>query len=448
MRVALCTSGHLRTFEHTFPKNRAPLSGASCDLFLHLWDNYGFASHWSRPLEEGSPIDAQAITKILAAPGGGLAMPTVLRIESPSSVKLDVPARWTPLPGHEVLRPERVFPQFYKVQACDRLRQRREARGGFAYDLVLRSRPDLVFSPIPWDECAALLPEGTVGVPQDEHLPSFEEQPFYGVMSDKALLARPATMARMAAAIEFYPAYLAAGTPLHAETLWRKHAENMGFRIVELPFSASIVRRRTYFDVGANNGSWGIEAAKKEPASRVFAFEPTPELVAKIRTRSAGLANYVLVEKAVSNKPGKAEFHISGGGDWGCSSLLDFKPEVDIRQEWPGRIDIGHTKTIEVECITMQDFVDSEGIESIEFFHCDVQGMDLEVLQSFGDRISRVQAGVIEAATSQKAAIYANQTSTVDVCREWLTANNFRVQRIESNDVQNNEVNIFFKRVR
>ena len=97
----------------------------------------------------------------------------------------------------------------------------------------------------------------------------------------------------------------------------------------------------TFFDVGANNGSWGIDALDRYPGSKCYAFEPTPELVEIIKKKVGSREDYVLEEVAVSDTPGTAKFNVSGQADWGCSSLLDFKTNETIQETWPDRLDVG-----------------------------------------------------------------------------------------------------------
>ena len=83
--------------------------------------------------------------------------------------------------------------------------------------------------------------------------------------------------------------------------------------------------KKVYFDVGANDGSWGIGKVYSEDCI-VYAFEPTPELCDHIRTHY-NHPNYHLIQKAVGIKEGKAKFNVAAQFNWGCSSLLDFKSE-------------------------------------------------------------------------------------------------------------------------
>lgn len=199
------------------------------------------------------------------------------------------------------------------------------------------------------------------------------------------------------------------------------------------------------FDVGANNGSWGLSAAQQLPHIKVFAFEPTPELCEKIkeRVKDLNLTNYELIPVAVSDIAGRLKFNVAGQEDWGCSSLLTFNEGLE--KTWPGREDFKVTQSIEVDCIRLDDFVREHGITSIEFFHCDTQGTDIKVLDSLGDYIGLVKHGEIETAASRAVALYKGQHTIEDVVIFFLK-NGFEIERITPNDQFCNELNVLFKK--
>ena len=74
-------------------------------------------------------------------------------------------------------------------------------------------------------------------------------------------------------------------------------------------------------DVGANNGSFGIDIALRHPRLQVLAFEPTAQLAKIIREKTQRLANYELIEAAVSDTPGQAIFNVAGNWDWAPAHL-------------------------------------------------------------------------------------------------------------------------------
>ena len=199
-----------------------------------------------------------------------------------------------------------------------------------------------------------------------------------------------------------------------------------------------------YFDIGANNGSDSIPLAINNKDYFIYAFEPTPYLCTKIKEQIKTLDNYKLIEKAVSNYNGKAEFKIAGNYDWGCSSLCNFND--NLNETWCGRKDFNVTDTITVDVIKLKDFIINNNIDCINYLHCDVQGHDLEVLMGLEDKISIVNEGVIEMPTSHNNKLYKDQNYIVEDAIKFLENNNFIITNIISNDCFNNEVNIYFKK--
>lgn len=208
---------------------------------------------------------------------------------------------------------------------------------------------------------------------------------------------------------------------------------------------------KVIFDVGANWGSFSLEETKKNQNVVVFAFEPTPILVNHLRT-SAKEKNiddrYHIIDKAVSDYNGLAKFNIAGQRDWGCSSLLEFSDNLD--KTWPGRTDFKVTDSIEVEVITLKNYIENLApfpINEIDYFHCDTQGTDLKVLIGLGEHIHKIKAGVIEVASNNKVQLYKNQ-HTMKESKEFLNQHGFKITRQQSNDIHNNEYNIFFERTK
>lgn len=200
------------------------------------------------------------------------------------------------------------------------------------------------------------------------------------------------------------------------------------------------------FDVGANNGNSCLYLTS-DPDVTVVGFEPTPEMYSIIEEKIADISNYILVKKAVSNFSGKAVFNVAGQSDWGCSSLLEFSDKSVTH--WKDRTDFKVTHQIEVDVITLEEFVDEMGIEEIEYLHCDTQGSDLNVLKGLGAKLKILKSGVIEAA-AEKDILYNGQ-NTVDECIAFLIENGFDIDKVDDNDQCSPsntacEVNIYFSR--
>lgn len=198
-----------------------------------------------------------------------------------------------------------------------------------------------------------------------------------------------------------------------------------------------------FFDVGANNGFTSIPVAERNRDVTVYAFEPTPQMIAIIEEKTSGLVNYILTKAAVSDYNGTATFNVAGNADWGCSSLLPLSEKAHT--EWYGRTDMLVTEQIEVNVIRLDSFVEQNNITHINHLHIDTQGSDLKVLKGLGKYISIVEHGVMEAA-NKVDILYVGQ-NTKEQSIQFLEENGFTITGIQINDDGQNEVNISFKRM-
>jgi FkbM family methyltransferase len=200
--------------------------------------------------------------------------------------------------------------------------------------------------------------------------------------------------------------------------------------------------KRVFFDVGSNNGSTSIPIVQNDINTIVFSFEPTPKLVNELIQKTSHFRNYIVTAAAVSNFNGKAKFNIAGQADWGCSSLLEFSDKSQT--EWIGRTDFKVTEEVEVDVLTLRDFIIENNIEKIDWIHIDTQGSDLNVLKGLGDKINIVMGGVMEAANKEDILYYGQNTK--DECISFLNDNGFVITQMTTNDGFDNEINIFFAR--
>jgi FkbM family methyltransferase len=218
----------------------------------------------------------------------------------------------------------------------------------------------------------------------------------------------------------------------------------------------SAERPPTYiaFDVGANTGNLSIALAKSGEF-KVYAFEPNIELFTVLNTYSSSLP-LTCYCVAVAENASFTEFNISRQGNYGTSSLLEFRD--DLKRAWPNRTDLKHEKTATVEVIRLDEFLKTHQIATVDYIHIDCQGKDIEVLLGLGTRLESVVCGVLETARTHSTKLYKNQAYTLleTVC--FLAENGFAIFSILPNDHNGNpnnrpnpylldeanEVNLFF----
>jgi FkbM family methyltransferase len=176
-------------------------------------------------------------------------------------------------------------------------------------------------------------------------------------------------------------------------------------------------------EVGANIGS---DTEGFAGQGIVYAFEPEPNLFQKLRAKFGSNSNVKLYEYAVDINEESRTFR-SSNIENGIGSLYELHPELinsdaGIYQCYRE----GFHNTYEVKCIRMDTFIEQESIEKIDMLWIDAQGNDFNVLKSFGDKISIVQAGRCEC--TNKVPLYEGINNHYEDVKSWLQDKGFQVE--------------------
>jgi FkbM family methyltransferase len=148
---------------------------------------------------------------------------------------------------------------------------------------------------------------------------------------------------------------------------------------VEL-FKSAIKDGATILDLGANVGYFSLIAAGQTgPNGKIYAFEPAPDnfnlLTRNIRVN--GLPNIMPIQKAV------------GSESKSMTLFLSESPDMHSLNPHP----VSTTKgTMEVECTTIDDFMDGRGVDVIKI---DVEGNELHALNGMTKTIATSQSPVL-----------------------------------------------------
>jgi len=174
-------------------------------------------------------------------------------------------------------------------------------------------------------------------------------------------------------------------------------------------------------EVGAFNGDDTFTYSRINN-SKVWCFEPVPELYEYLTHRFKDNDNVIVINKAVSDFDGKAIFNIASKPDSFASSSL-----YKLSQFGMDNTPIKFVEEVEVDVIRMDTFINEYGIDKIDYFHCDAQGNDFKVLKSFGDKISIIEQGQVEV--DYTGSIY-DSNNGIDLVIEYLKENNFKITNI------------------
>lgn len=177
-------------------------------------------------------------------------------------------------------------------------------------------------------------------------------------------------------------------------------------------------------EVGVNTGTDTVGLLNRFPEATYYGFEPTLELHGHLlgKFRDNPRVNFMPV--AIDIVEGFKQFNVAGQGDWGCSSLHNFNP--NIHELWHNRPDFKVSHTYKVPVMRMDSFLDlytNPGV-IIDYAWIDAQGSDVDVLNSFGYYLDNVKAGRLETAYSVE--LYSNTTNTLANAEFTLKENGFR----------------------
>ena len=166
-------------------------------------------------------------------------------------------------------------------------------------------------------------------------------------------------------------------------TLLPSHEEYLTFREVFLEGEYAGTRLaeepKTIVDLGANIGLVSLFLALRHPHATLWAVEPNPALLPRLRENLGGLSNVRIEQVAVGAADGDATLGVS-----------DVKPIASsLARRGPGFRDLS------VPAETWETFCNRRGIECVDLLKCDAEGAEHAVLTSPAFAKVRVFVGEI-----------------------------------------------------
>lgn len=146
------------------------------------------------------------------------------------------------------------------------------------------------------------------------------------------------------------------------------------------------------FDVGAHQGSMVDYFRRRFPRSRVHGFEPDPATFATLTARCAGDPQVTLTNAALSDRAGRLSFN---RGHYDATSSL-FPRNTTGRRYYNSRYSM--LETIEVESLTLDDYCQRAGVQTINLLKLDTQGAELSILRGANGLL---EAGAIDVIVTE-----------------------------------------------
>jgi FkbM family methyltransferase len=138
-------------------------------------------------------------------------------------------------------------------------------------------------------------------------------------------------------------------------------------------------------DVGANAGIYSLAAVAIQPDVTVHAFEPTPEIAARLRAtvKLNGLDHLHVHEAAVFSKNGQGTLK-RFRGELGTNEGMNFVSQ-----------DIGDSGAERVQTVCLDQFCQDHSIDHVDLLKLDIQGHEHSALEGARRLISAGGVGII-----------------------------------------------------
>jgi FkbM family methyltransferase len=165
--------------------------------------------------------------------------------------------------------------------------------------------------------------------------------------------------------------------PFHLETeIYWQGIDNFEWEIktrqiwVKLSKVSNVV-----FDIGANTGIFSVLTKAYNQNSKVYAFEPQPNIFS-VLSKNNTINNYnIKIENlALSNAKGEMPFY-----NYGNDAFNENSTAGSLNPDWRTK----NQKSIVVKVDTLDHYVTSNNIEKIDLIKLDVESFEVEVLQGY-----------------------------------------------------------------
>jgi len=145
-------------------------------------------------------------------------------------------------------------------------------------------------------------------------------------------------------------------------------------------------------EAGAFDGTDTLGLSKLVPEGKVISFEPNPPRYAELVEKVKNLSNSITVPYALGEKNGTVKFYVCYGAEYdpiyeGASSVLTPSESMKINYQGP---------RIEVPCVVLDDWCKDNHESKIDFMWLDLEGFELQVLNSSPQILDTVRGIYVE----------------------------------------------------
>jgi FkbM family methyltransferase len=173
---------------------------------------------------------------------------------------------------------------------------------------------------------------------------------------------------------------------------------------------------------GAHIGLNTLTLVSIWPKATVYAFEPHPQLFARLTEKVYTHSNIICSSCALSKQTGTAQFYVSGPVFDQSSSLLQPKEHLRCYPQ------VTFKDPIEVNTINLDEWAESAKVNRIDLLYLSLQGCEFDVLRAAPKIIKKTKCIYLHIAYCQ---LYEGSHVFSEV-RPWLEAQGFKMVSIDS----------------
>lgn len=152
-------------------------------------------------------------------------------------------------------------------------------------------------------------------------------------------------------------------------------------------------------DIGANTGLYSLVTKALNPTAKVYAFEPLPKVIEYLNyNNQINNYNVQVIQKAASNFNGKAKVFLIEGHDFDNSVTVNKSLLSDTTPQ----------KELEIECITLVDFIRQNKLDRIDLIKIDVETHEPEVLEGMGEYLDKFKSDFLIEIWDESCAVKLN----------------------------------------
>jgi len=138
------------------------------------------------------------------------------------------------------------------------------------------------------------------------------------------------------------------------------------------------------FDVGAHYGETALKYNQLFENAMIYSFEPYKESYCILKKNVEPYMNIKVFNTALGDKNDKVKFHINKFS--GTNSIL---PTHHLGSKIWGEELLDTLEVINVESVTIDDFMERNGIQKIDILKIDTQGTEYDVIKGASNSISK-----------------------------------------------------------